>query len=68
MDSQKPSIAQTLSRLFINFKKHDEAFKWASKAIELKDIFNFYDTRGQAMKAKLKQILKNPKTRPGEHT
>jgi hypothetical protein len=48
--SQKPHLAQTLSRLHIKSKSFEEAITWATTAIEFKERFTFYDTRGQALK------------------
>jgi hypothetical protein len=59
-DQQKPFIAQTLSRLFIKQCKFLEAEEWATKAIGLKELHTFFDTRGQVHKAELKDALEDP--------
>ena len=56
-ESKKPSIAQTLARLFIKLKQYDKAEEWATKALELKELFTFFDTRGQGHKVKLKKTF-----------
>ena len=48
-----------MSRLLIKSKRYEEAEKWATKAIELKELFTFYDTRGQVHKIKLRNMQKD---------
>ena len=55
--TQKPHLAQTLSRLHIKSKNFEKAVEWATTAIEFKDKFTFFDTRGQALKIKLRDML-----------
>jgi hypothetical protein len=48
-------------RLHIKSKSFEEAITWATTAIDIKQLFTFYDTRGQALKIKLRDMLgKNP--------
>ena len=58
-DSQKPFIAQAISRVYRKKLNFLEAEAWATKAIGIKDFHVFYDTRGQAHKAKLKELQEN---------
>jgi hypothetical protein len=58
-DSQKPFIAQAISRVYRKKLIFTEAEYWATKAIGIKDSHLFYDTRGQAHKAKLKELQEN---------
>jgi hypothetical protein len=55
-DLQKPFIAQAISRVYRKKQYFLEAEAWATKAIGIKDFHVFYDTRGQAHKAKLKAL------------
>ncbi len=60
-DQKKPIIAQTLSRLFIKQSNFLEAEEWATKAIGLKELHTFFDTRGQVHKAELQDALEDTK-------
>ena len=53
----KPFVAQTISRVLITCKKYNEACNWATRAIELKKVFTFFDTRAQAQKGKFKKLV-----------
>jgi hypothetical protein len=56
-------------RLHIKSKSFEEAIAWATTAIDIKQLFTYFDTRGQALKNKLRDMLgKNPDVKSAVET